>query len=71
MRHGTSASQQRPAGYKALTGVGSQGFVSPYLDGWLSGAIVGEEAFRVSVAGDGASEATAVALLKDAIDRRR
>ncbi len=54
------------AGFKPLAEPGRDGFVAPYMDGWLAGAIVGEEALRVSVAGPGASEATAVALLKDA-----
>src|SRR5688572_21586807 len=40
-------------GYRTLADVGTEGFVAPYLDGWLAGAIVGEEAPRVSVAGAG------------------
>lgn len=61
---------KRSPGYKALADVGAEGFVAPYMDGWLAGAIVGKEAIRVSVAGAGASEATAVALLQDTIKRR-
>lgn len=57
-------------GYKALADVGTEGFVAPYLDGWLAGAIVGEEALRVSVAGAGASESTAIELLKETLKRR-
>jgi len=56
--------------YKPLADAGTEGFVSTYLDGWIAGAVIGEEAIRVSVAGAGASEATAVALLKDTIKRR-
>jgi hypothetical protein len=58
------------AGYKALADVGTKGFVAPQLDGWVAGAIVGEDAIRVSVAGATATEATAVSLLKDTIKRR-
>jgi hypothetical protein len=57
-------------GYRALDGVGSKGFVAPQLDGWVAGAIVGEDAIRVSVAGATASEATTVSLLQDTIKRR-
>lgn len=56
-------------GYKTLTEPGRAAFVAPYMDGWLAGAITGDEALRVSVAGSGAGEATAVALLKDAVTR--
>jgi hypothetical protein len=58
------------AGYRALADVGSKGFVAPQLDGWVAGAIVGEDAIRVSVAGATASDATAVSLLQDTIRRR-
>ena len=57
-------------GYRALPDVGSKGFVAPQLDGWVAGAIVGEDAIRVSVAGATATEATAVALLRDTIKHR-
>ena len=58
------------AGFKALPDVGSKGFVAPQLDGWVAGAIVGEDAIRVSVAGATASDATAASLLQDTIKRR-
>ncbi len=57
-------------GYRALPDVGSQGFIAPQLDGWVAGAIVGEDAIRVSAAGATASEATTVSLLQDTIKRR-
>jgi hypothetical protein len=57
-------------GYRALPDVGSKGFVAPQLDGWVAGAIVGEDAIRVSVAGATATEATAVSLLQAAIKHR-
>lgn len=59
------------AGYKPVADVGREGFVAPYLGGWLAGAIVGDEAIRVSVDGTGASEATAIALLKEVIERHK
>jgi hypothetical protein len=58
------------AGYKAVPDVGSKGFVAPQLDGWVAGAIVGEDALRVSVAGATANETAAVSLLRDVIRRR-
>lgn len=60
---------RRSKGYKVLAEAGRDGFLAPYLDGWIVGAIVGEDALRASVAGAGASELTAVALLNDAIAR--
>ena len=58
------------AGYRALTDVGAKGFVAPQLDGWAAGAIVGQDAIRVSAAGAAATEATAISLLEDTIKRR-
>jgi len=57
-------------GYRALADVGTKGFVSPQLDGWVAGAIIGEDAIRVSAAGATASEATTISLLRDTITRR-
>ena len=57
-------------GYRALPDVGAKGFVAPQLDGWVAGAIVGEDAIRVSAAGATASEATTVSLLQDTMKRR-
>jgi hypothetical protein len=57
-------------GYKPLADVGSQGYVAPQIDGWVAGAIVGQDAVRVSAAGATTTETTAVSLLKDTIKRR-
>jgi hypothetical protein len=68
----SSGRHERPnlaPGYKALGDVGTDGFVAPQLDGWVAGAIVGDKSFWVSAAGSAASEATAVALLKETIKR--
>ncbi len=56
-------------GYKSLPEVGAKGFVAPEMGGWAAGAIVGQQAIRVSLAGKGASEAKAVELLKEAMKR--
>lgn len=57
-------------GYQAtLAAPGSDGFTAPYLGGWIAGAIVGEEALRVSLDGQTASRAGAAALLRDAAKR--
>lgn len=58
-------------GYRLLADLGTEGFVATFFDGWLAGAIAGDEAIRVSVAGAGASEATNIAALREAIERRR
>jgi len=58
------------AGYRELADVGVKGFVAPQLDGWVAGAIVGEDAIRVSAAGATATEATTISLLQDTIKRR-
>lgn len=57
--------------YKQLPDVGTDGFVVHEFDGWAVGAITSEtEAVKVSVAGDGATPETAIALLKEVIKRR-
>jgi hypothetical protein len=57
-------------GYRKLPDIGTNAFVSTFMDGWIAGAVVGEEAVRASVSGKGASDATAIALLKETIKRR-
>lgn len=57
-------------GFRPLENVGRRGFVAANADGWVAGAIAGEDAIRVSVAGGGASESTAIAILTDAVKRR-
>jgi hypothetical protein len=65
-----SSYHEAPTGAKTVANVGSKGFVAPLLDGWVAGAIVGEDAIRVSVAGATATEETTVSLLRDTIKRR-
>ena len=60
---------EKASGYRILSDVGSDAFVSTFMDGWLAGAIVGKEAIRASVSGNGVSDATAIALLKETIKR--
>jgi hypothetical protein len=57
-------------GFKKLPDVGTRGFVEQSMGGWNAGAITGAHAVVVSVRGPAASEATAVALLRDTIKRR-
>ncbi|MCU1234224.1 MAG: hypothetical protein JWP63_2191 [Candidatus Solibacter sp.] len=56
-------------GFKNLPDVGVRAFVALELGGWAAGSIVGAKAIRVSVDGKGASESTAVELLKEAMKR--
>ena len=59
----------RAKGFKGVPDVGTKGFVAPWLNGWVAGAIVGKDTVRVSLSGPGANETTAIALLKDTIHR--
>lgn len=56
-------------GFKELPAVGKRGYVSVDWGGWGAGAIVGTRSISVSVVGATASEASAVALLKESIKR--
>ena len=56
-------------GFKEEPEVGTKGFVARDMGGWVAGAIVGTEAVRVVVAGATASQASAIALLKESIKR--
>lgn len=56
-------------GYEALAAPGAGGFTAPYLGGWIAGAVIGEEALRVSVDGQTASRASVATLLSDAAAR--
>jgi hypothetical protein len=58
-------------GFKKLPDVGTQGFVEMSMGGWNAGAITGPQAIVVAVRGPAASEATAIALLKEVIERRK
>lgn len=57
-------------GYRKLADVQSNAFVSTSMDGWIAGAVVGKDAIRASVSGEGVTDATAIALLKETIKRR-
>lgn len=57
-------------GFKRLPSVGSKGWVAPD-SGWSAGAIVQDAAVVVGVSGKKATEASAVALLQEAIKRRK
>jgi hypothetical protein len=56
-------------GYKKLPEIGPQAFVVPEMGGWHAGSLEGAHAVHVNLSGKGASEATAVALLKEAMKR--
>ena len=57
-------------GFRNLPDVGVKGYVVPELGGWTAGSILGAQAIHVSVDGPGASESTAIALLKEAMKRQ-
>jgi len=57
-------------GFKRLPGVGSNGWVAPD-SGWSAGAVLQDAAIVVVVSGKKATEASAVALLQEAIRRRK
>ena len=57
-------------GFRRLPNVGSKGWVAPDF-GWSAGAVVEGAAVVVVVSGKKATEASAVALLQEAIKRRR
>ena len=57
-------------GFKRLPEVGSKGWVAPD-SGWSAGAVVKDAAVVVVVSGKKATEASAVALLQEAIKRRK
>ena len=56
-------------GYKKLPSIGTEAFVVPELGGWHAGSLNGARAVHVSISGNGASEAKAVELLKEAMKR--
>ena len=57
-------------GFKRLPEVGSKGWVAPDL-GWSAGAVVQGAAVVVVVSGKKATEASAIALLQEAIKRHK
>lgn len=56
-------------GYRVLPGVGTDGFVAPYMGGWTAGALTGKHAIHVTLSGEHVTEASTIALLQDAIKR--
>ena len=58
-------------GFQRLPEIGAKAFVVPELGGWKAATIRGEESIIVSVSGPAANQQTAVALLKDALTRRK
>lgn len=57
-------------GFRKLPGVGSEGFVEQESGGWNAGAIAGTESVVVSVSSPSATDATAIALLKETLTRK-
>ena len=57
-------------GFKSLPNVGSKGWVAPD-SGWSAGAVTKDAAVVVVISGKTATEASAVALLQEAIKRRK
>lgn len=57
-------------GFRNVPEAGKDGFVVPEMGGWAAGAASGKSFVKVSVSGSKASDATALALLKEAIKRR-
>jgi predicted small lipoprotein YifL len=57
-------------GFRNVPEVGQNGFVVPDLGGWVAGAVSGKSFYRVTIAGKAASDAQALALLKDVMKRQ-
>jgi predicted small lipoprotein YifL len=57
-------------GFRKVPEAGKDGFVVPDMGGWVAGAVSGKSFYRVTVAGAKASDASALALLKETIKRR-
>jgi predicted small lipoprotein YifL len=57
-------------GFRKVPEAGKDGFVVPDLGGWVAGAVAGNSFYRVTVAGTKASDASALALLKETIKRK-
>jgi hypothetical protein len=58
-------------GFKSLPSPGTEAFVGAEMGGRAAGAIDGKSALKVSIAGPKATDAMAIALLKEAISRHR
>ncbi len=57
-------------GFKLLPGIGSRGWAAPD-DGWSAGAVVQDVGVVVGISGKAATEAAAVGMLRQAIERRK
>jgi predicted small lipoprotein YifL len=57
-------------GFREVPEAGKHGFVVPDMGGWVAGAVSGKSFYRVTVAGNKASDANALALLKETIKRQ-
>ncbi|MEO7178791.1 MAG: hypothetical protein ABIW83_08095 [Allosphingosinicella sp.] len=57
-------------GFREVPETGKNGFVVPDMGGWVAGALAGKSFYRVSVAGSKASDASALALLKETMKRK-
>ena len=58
-------------GFQRVAELGPRAFVVPELGGWKAATVRGQESLIVSVSGPGASQQTAVALLKELLSRRK
>jgi len=56
-------------GFRGLPDTGTRGNVRPEMGGWSASAVQGAHSVGAHVSGPGVNEATAVALLKDALKR--
>ena len=56
-------------GFRNVPDVGEQGFVAQDMGGWVAGAISGKDAVKVALDGQTATDANAIALLKETIAR--
>jgi hypothetical protein len=66
-----AANPSNAPGYRAAPEVGTGGYVLPEYDGWSAGASSDKEFIAVQVNGPKASDATAIALLKEVMRRRQ
>jgi predicted small lipoprotein YifL len=57
-------------GFRSVPEAGKDGFVVPDMGGWVAGAVAGKSFYRVTVAGNKASDSSALALLKETIKRK-
>lgn len=57
------------AGFHKIATPGTEGFVVPDMGGWVAGAIVGENAVRITLVGEASTETAAVKALTQAASR--